>query len=72
MSLESIDAIYQRAAQRKGGVDALNLLLGGKETDALVAELTDDRVLSAFTKKIFQFLRRYYILNCFSALKQLP
>lgn len=54
MSLESIDAIYQRAAQRKGGVDALNLLLGGKETDALVAELTDDRVLSAFTKKIFQ------------------
>lgn len=54
MSLEKIDSLYQRAAERKGGAAVLNLLLGEAQQDHLVAELSDDRLLSAFTKKIFQ------------------
>lgn len=54
MLLETIDTIYQRAAERKGGEAALNLLLGEHFPDHYVAELSDDRVLSAFTKKVFQ------------------
>lgn len=61
---ENFSALYQRAADRKGGVSALELLLGqkivGKKlfTDSAanqsVAKLSDDRVLSAFTKQIFK------------------
>jgi len=54
MSLESFDKLYQRAAERKGGGAALNLLLGEGNVDHLVAKLTDDRLLAAFTKKVFQ------------------
>jgi len=54
MSLEKFDSLYQRAAERKGGVAILNLLLGENQQDKLVAELSDDRILSAFTKKVFQ------------------
>jgi len=54
MSLEKFDSLYQRAAQRKGGVAILNLLLGENQQDKLVADLGDDRILSAFTKKVFQ------------------
>ena len=54
MALESIDKIFQRAADRKGGEAALNSLLGEGEHSALVAELSDDRILAAMTKKIFQ------------------
>ncbi|NQZ20736.1 MAG: DNA-3-methyladenine glycosylase I [Colwellia sp.] len=54
MSLEKFDSLYQRAAERKGGVALLNLLLGEIQQDELVAELSDDRILSAFTKKVFQ------------------
>lgn len=54
MSLESFDKLYQRAAERKGGSAALNLLLGEGNVDHLVAKLTDDRLLAAFTKKVFQ------------------
>jgi 3-methyladenine DNA glycosylase Tag len=52
--MEKIDSLYQRAAERKGGPAVLNLLLGDAQQDNLVAELSDDRILSAFTKKIFQ------------------
>jgi 3-methyladenine DNA glycosylase Tag len=52
--MEKFDALYQRAAERKGGVAALNLLLGDIVQDHLVSELDDARILSAFTKKIFQ------------------
>jgi 3-methyladenine DNA glycosylase Tag len=52
--MEKIDSLYQRAAERKGGPAVLNLLLGEAQQDKLVAELSDDRILSAFTKKIFQ------------------
>lgn len=61
---EKFDHIYQRAVARKGGSTALELLLGqkivGKKllTDNAaqenVAALTDDRILSAFTKQIFK------------------
>lgn len=54
MSLESFDSIYQRAAERKGGPRALNFLLDEISDDKYVAQLPDDRILSAFTKKIFQ------------------
>ena len=52
--MEKYDSLYQRAAERKGGVAALNLLLGDAQSDNLVATLSDDRILSAFTKKVFQ------------------
>lgn len=55
--LESFKALYQRAADRKGGKQALNLLLSDVSPFSkaeLKNTLTDDRVLSAFTKKIFQ------------------
>ncbi len=61
---EKFSLLYQRAAIRKGGKAALELLLGqkiiGKKlyTDSAaqqsVADLSDDRVLSAFTKQIFK------------------
>lgn len=61
---ETFDQLYQRAATRKGGAQALETLLGlkimGKKLltdDAAtqsVAKLTDDRILSAFTKQIFK------------------
>lgn len=52
MTLETVDAIYQRAAERKGGEAALNALLA-PQTENIDA-LTDDRILSEMTKKIFQ------------------
>jgi 3-methyladenine DNA glycosylase Tag len=61
---EKFSQLYQRAVERKGGVKALELLLGQKivgkkllDDDAAnqsVAKLTDDRILSAFTKQIFK------------------
>lgn len=52
--LESFDRIYQRAAERKGGVKALNTLLGSTENQEALLELSDDRYLAAMTKKVFQ------------------
>lgn len=61
---ETFSHLYQRACDRKGGSQALEQLLGlkivGKKliTDEAatqsVAKLSDDRVLSAFTKQIFK------------------
>jgi 3-methyladenine DNA glycosylase Tag len=53
-TLESVSQIYTRAADRKGGERALNQLLGEVDNVQTLTELTDDRLLSAFTKKIFQ------------------
>ncbi|WP_286264027.1 DNA-3-methyladenine glycosylase I [Thalassotalea atypica] len=53
-NLESFDALYQRAAERKHGVKALNALLGPAENQAALLELSDDRYLAAMTKKVFQ------------------
>lgn len=52
--MESFQKIYQRACERKGGEQALTLLLGEGNQDHLLKHLSDDRLLSAFTKKIFQ------------------
>ncbi|MGB1292281.1 MAG: DNA-3-methyladenine glycosylase I [Pseudoalteromonas sp.] len=52
--MESIDTLYARAAERKGGEQALNLLLGQGEDNQALAKVPDDRFLSAFTKKVFQ------------------
>ncbi|PKH86057.1 DNA-3-methyladenine glycosylase I [Colwellia sp. Bg11-28] len=64
MTHESFKSLYQRAADRKGGKLALELLLGkrilGKKllddnaAEESISQLTDDRVLAAFTKQIFK------------------
>jgi 3-methyladenine DNA glycosylase Tag len=54
MALESFEQIFNRAAQRKGGKDNLQQLLAQVAVNEQLAELSDDRVLAAFTKKIFQ------------------
>lgn len=61
---EKFSHLYQRAAARKGGTQALELLLGQKiigktlhndnAAQQNVAHLSDDRILSAFTKQIFK------------------
>lgn len=52
--MEKFQTIYQRAAERKGGEKALEQLLSDVHSSEDIANLTDDRVLSAMTKKIFQ------------------
>ncbi len=53
--MEKISTIYQRAAERKGGEQNLELLLGRTANlDAYLAELSNDRYLAEFTKKVFQ------------------
>jgi len=54
MALEAFDSLYQRAAERKGGEKALNELLGPASDQQALTQLGDDRILSAFTKKVFQ------------------
>ena len=54
MSLENVSNIYQRAADRKGGEAALGVLIGDVDSHPNLAELGDDRILAAFTKKVFQ------------------
>ncbi len=55
--MESFQALYHRAAERKGGEQKLNLLLNDNSYyggDIPLQQLGDDRILSAFTKKVFQ------------------
>lgn len=54
MAAEKFDSIYQRAAIRKGGGDRLLALLSAPLEDDELLAITDDRILSAFTKKVFQ------------------
>jgi len=64
MNHESFKTLYQRAAKRKGEKSSLELLLGkrilgkklldDKSAEQSVANLSDDRILSAFTKQIFK------------------
>ncbi|NMP30676.1 DNA-3-methyladenine glycosylase I [Thalassotalea sp. M1531] len=54
MKLESFDKLYQRAVKRKGGVKQLNSLLPATENQDALLEISDDRFLAAFTKKVFQ------------------
>ncbi len=53
-NLVAFKKLYQLAAQRKGGEQALEMLLGQPANDQAVAKLGDDRILSAFTKQIFK------------------
>ncbi len=53
--MESIKAIYDRAAKRKGGEAALEEMLAGADQHARdIAKLGDDRILSEFSKRVFQ------------------
>ena len=52
--LESFKSLHKRAADRKGGVKALQHLLGEQEDKQALTSLSDDRILSAFSKKVFQ------------------
>jgi 3-methyladenine DNA glycosylase Tag len=52
--LETYDSIYTRACQRKGGADKLESMLSKPKSKQALLSLSSDRVLSAFTKKIFQ------------------
>ena len=50
----AFNKLYQLAAKRKGGEQALQYLLGDAPDNNALAQLSDDRILSAFTKKVFQ------------------
>lgn len=54
MTLEQFDAIYARAAERKGGSPALESLLNAPLSSSDLLRFGDDRYLSALTKKVFQ------------------
>ncbi|HDM8199570.1 TPA: DNA-3-methyladenine glycosylase I [Vibrio harveyi] len=54
MSIEKFDAIYQRAAERKGGEDQLEALLSHPLSKEELAAIPDDRWLAAFSMKVFQ------------------
>jgi len=64
MKHESFKQLFKRAAERKGGTKALELLLGKKilgkkllddeAAEQSIALLSDDRILAAFTKQIFK------------------
>jgi len=52
--MEKFEAIFSRAAKRKGGEQALMALLSQPKGLAELSEVSDDRVLSQMTKNIFQ------------------
>lgn len=52
MKLESFDAIWQRAAERKGGEKVLSLLM--PDTTSYLDKLTDAQLLSAMSEQIFK------------------
>ncbi len=54
MALENFNDIYQRAADRKGGTDALESLLSKPLTIDQLKQIPNDRWLSAFSMKVFQ------------------
>ncbi len=54
MSLESFDALYARAVKRKKSQSILESLLDEPLHQRQIAQITDDRFLAEFTKKVFQ------------------
>jgi len=52
--METFDKLYTRASERKGGELALSSLMGKPLNDVELCQVTNDRVLSEMTKKIFQ------------------
>ena len=51
--MTSFAEIKKRAAKRKGGDDVLQSLLGDAPDNSKLAEMTDDRFLSAMTERVF-------------------
>lgn len=51
--MQEFETIYQRAAKRKGGVEALEELLQSSNSPADLAKISDDRYLAEMTKRIF-------------------
>ncbi|TLS70362.1 DNA-3-methyladenine glycosylase I [Photobacterium damselae] len=54
MVREKFNQIYDRAAERKGGIQALEKLLVVPKSQQELAIITDDRWLATFTLRIFQ------------------
>lgn len=54
MVREKFNQIYERAAERKGGIQALEKLLVVPKSQQELALITDDRWLATFTLRIFQ------------------
>ncbi|MGF1910931.1 DNA-3-methyladenine glycosylase I [Vibrio kasasachensis] len=54
MQLEHFDAIYQRAAKRKGDEHQLEARLSTPLSKKEITAISDDRWLSAFSMKVFQ------------------
>ncbi|WP_299009284.1 DNA-3-methyladenine glycosylase I [uncultured Shewanella sp.] len=52
--LESFSTIYQRACERKGGETSLESLLEPVGSASAIAQLPENRLLSALSKKVFQ------------------
>lgn len=52
--MKSFDAIYDLAAQRKGGPEALEALIPKPKAPASLEKIGDDRWLSAMAKSVFQ------------------
>jgi len=52
--MDSFTTIYERAAKRKGGVDALEDLLPKAKTARSLVRVKDDRYLSEMTKCVFR------------------
>ena len=54
MQLQSFSVIYEKAAARKGGTDALEALLPKPKSAAQLKRITDDRYLAEMTKCVFR------------------
>lgn len=52
--MRSFDDIFEIAANRKGGAEALEALLSGPKSEAEIAAIPDDRWLAAMTRGVFQ------------------
>lgn len=52
--IESFQQLYQRACERKGGPEKLELLLSKPLCNEHLADVGDDRFLAEFTMKVFQ------------------
>lgn len=52
--MRNFDGIFEIAANRKGGAEALEALLSGPKSEAEIAAIPDDRWLAAMTRGVFQ------------------
>ncbi len=52
--MKSFDALYELAAQRKGGPAALEKLIGKPKSKAALAKIPDDRWLAEMAKSVFR------------------